>query len=47
MSDHYGKSRSMNPPSFYEQGAASRQREMERFAYWNKVLIPFGQRKWK
>lgn len=38
--------RSMNPPSYYEQGAASRQREQQRFDYWNKVLLPAGRRKW-
>lgn len=38
---------STNPPSYYEQGAASRQRERQRFDYWNSVLIPAGQRKWR
>lgn len=34
MSDYYQKSRSSNPPSYWDQGAAERQRDTKRFEDW-------------
>lgn len=47
MSNFYEKSRAMNPPSYWEQGAQARANQQKMFNYWNSTLIPAGQRKWR